>query len=739
MGESITIDEMSISRARNFARLLDGGVCPYSELMLCFRTSESEGLVFQVQPSIPQFAAADIRRTEHIKVEFREQDTWYPTISALRLDFPRANTLHLNLNHADEPASLCLFDQPWHEVKLTLTSEQLLFRIQTWLNDTAAGKLHREDQALEPMYLSAAGQIILSPVHFEEHTSPTPISLNQFHSPEGELVLIDSPPQKDVSQTFAFKFVSTPHNHDQIHLLPKNLSELSQHMLPVGIDILQQLRVRLYQLGESAKLLKFLVLLFVLRRQRSPESPAINWPVAFQCLPPAGDDLRSLPAALGLANEQITSDHNGSNVPVLPLRVRKRLTPTSAAVFGGLQSSDQTVAAIGVGALGSQIVTSCVKEGLTKWALVDPDIMLPHNLVRHALSGFSLGFSKAEALSMSLNSCFSTQQVTACPANVLAPGRYASEVQAILQTADAIVDISASIAVARYLAVDAVSAAPRCSIFLSPSGKDLIFLGEDAQRIHRLDQLEAQYYAAIIAQPEFDGHLLNGQVGGSCREPTSLVPQRFLGLHSAIASSILRDWIDQKSPTIVIARATEECVRRFSVSPLPSIQVGILKGWTVVATAQLLSQVSKHRADWLPNETGGVLLAQIDAQRKVVYVCHQLEAPDDSERKPASFVRNTGLKDDYDRVHDKALGNLVYVGEWHSHPNGAGAIPSKLDLEAGHVLAEIADQEIPCLMLIACERSVFNWLAFTNDKPAGAPDSQIITWSGGSDQSAQYK
>lgn len=59
---------------------------------------------------------------------------------------------------------------------------------------------------------------------------------------------------------------------------------------------------------------------------------------------------------------------------------------------------EKSVAIIGAGSLGSKIAVSLVRTGIRKILIIDPDIMLPGNIIRHALDWKSVGFHKVEAL-----------------------------------------------------------------------------------------------------------------------------------------------------------------------------------------------------------------------------------------------------------------------------------------------------------------------------------------------------
>ena len=108
---------------------------------------------------MPQRPAHDIRHTEPVLIAFREDDDRHPWVESLRKDFPR--TPHTNLTGPGEPRSLCLYYQPWEDVKLTLTAPKLIARIMWWLEGTASGTLHGEDQPLEPLLFNPNRDLIV--------------------------------------------------------------------------------------------------------------------------------------------------------------------------------------------------------------------------------------------------------------------------------------------------------------------------------------------------------------------------------------------------------------------------------------------------------------------------------------------------------------------------------------------------------------------------------------------------
>jgi proteasome lid subunit RPN8/RPN11 len=121
----------------------------------------------------------------------------------------------------------------------------------------------------------------------------------------------------------------------------------------------------------------------------------------------------------------------------------------------------------------------------------------------------------------------------------------------------------------------------------------------------------------------------------------------------------------------------------------------------------LLDRLRRQRAERLPSETGGVLVGSFDAQRQIVHVVEAIPSPADSEEWPTLYVRGAkGLADRLRRIQDHTLGQLRYVGEWHSHPDGYGCDPSDDDRQVLDWLSENMEAEgLPGVMAIVGQAS----------------------------------
>jgi hypothetical protein len=741
-GELVSLDGLTILRAIDFAQLIESEVTPNAHIVECRRLeSGREAIVVALKPTVPQRPVVAIERLELVSVLFSQADDSYPEVRALRTDFPRERVLHLNGGvPVGEAPSLCLFAEAWPDVRLRLTANELLFRLQNWFNDSATGQLHRPDQPLEPAFLAKSLPLIISRKLLDEVVSKrTTLNLDIIDTPSGPVFIQHRPGRRHTAQAkpaLVLPFVSQPHEHCVINDAPRTLEELDAQLKPVGIDILGDLQEQLFTREKDLDTFGFLVLLILLMRKRSPESEPEPELISFFCISTNATQtgIHGIFRDIGFTGGiKLDDTRTGKETTVTYLSVRFELTPELASLYSGNADLQTPLVAVGAGALGSQVVMNAVRGGLTNWKIIDDDNLMPHNLVRHSLYGDWLGCPKATAVASEANSLLDTPSVEGIVANVLAPGTQAAVVQTAMEEASVIVDLSASAAVARHLARDVNSNARRCSIFVSPSGRDLVFMGEDEARSTRLDVIEAQYYRAAASLDSLQGHQQSGQTVGSCRDITTLLPQSLMAIHAAQAERLLRSWLTQPEAQAVVLRASDDGFGfdQTDISLGSLVEVGEMGSWTVLTDTLLLEEVTRQREDSLPNETGGVLLAHVDVQRRTLYVSHQIPAPPDSERQPTVYIRgNQGLFEEYDRIRKVTREQLAYIGEWHSHPDGCACKPSLEDIKAGAWLAEqTRPTSLPGVMLIAGESKQTCWMLCSKTSEEGAPIHLCLKWS----------
>jgi len=102
--------------------------------------------------------------------------------------------------------------------------------------------------------------------------------------------------------------------------------------------------------------------------------------------------------------------------------------------------------------------------------------------------------------------------------------------------------------------------------------------------------------------------------------------------------------------------------------------------WTLLANADVLKQIEGARASAGELETGGLLVGHWDRQRKIIYVVGCYDPPADSIQTSTGFVRGSiGVFRTIDELGKSTVGNLTYIGEWHTHPPRTASYPSSDD------------------------------------------------------------
>ncbi|GAB4193647.1 MAG: hypothetical protein OHK0022_08750 [Roseiflexaceae bacterium] len=680
----------------------------------------TEVIILEVVVERGQRTVHDIRMVEPIAVRFFPDDQRVPEVLALREDFPVVP--HLNIRDTPLPRSLCLYDEPYDELKLRWTAAGLVERIRTWLALTARGELHATDQPLEPLLLSVGGVLVIPPELLSRDVRH--MVLYPIESITGHLTFVAVRGDRHRLSDDIVPYVVTmvwgeAQPHGVIQQQPQTIAELHHFLNSANIDLLAHLRQELRswksEFGSQALQRYRLAIVVVLPKTRtSGTAPEAEDCYAFMSPRP----LSEIGQQIGIWEMQngqpgflfsVDETQRGDDVALVLLNPMLAFSPNRGAALNGLVAPNrQPITAIGAGALGSQIVVTLARMGYGPWTLVDPDIMLPHNLARHALPGFTVGHSKADMLAQLLADMFHDKQIAqALPVDLLHPGERQAELTNALTSASTILDMSASVAVARALADIGDATARRISIFLNPSGTDLVLLAEDAERCMTLDLLELQYYRLVLRDDRLERHLrVDGRphrVGRSCRDLSVTLPQDLVALHAAIASRALRTAMEQSAAGISVWQAdpASGAVTRINAQPVEAVTQHI-GGWTICIDSWLEAQLQEQRLAALPNETGGVLLGAIDSERKRIIIVDSIASPPDSVEWPTLYIR--GCQDLTRRVslcEERTGGGVTYIGEWHSHPAGYSTTPSTADHTVLRWLAEArAVEGFPGVMAI---------------------------------------
>ena len=731
-GEPLEPGALTLNRARALRDALDWYPC--ARLLEARRqvsgARHEELLVVEVEPDLFQDGDCDIRSPERLAIGFERSDRDYPTVLALRRNFPLVP--HVYLTPAGTPRMLCLYEDPWTEVRLRWSGAGFLGDIANWLSRTAHGELHDADQPLEPFLLGALDVVVFPDDIFssgprQEGYPALPVAERPDRPITWRLLGPDEDPRAEARRMYVVFVEGRPTVHGIVNDCPRTLMELVDLLAGAGIKLLGVLgeEMRLLYSGEDVPRDEDgLLVLVKLPRKRRAIGPVEDveycafamWPIreaaiATGHLAASGPRERLAPLVM-----QQFEPARARAVGVQVLRTAPTLTRTAAKFFCGLDRDldDPKVVLVGAGALGSQVHGHLSRMGWGRWSVVDDDMFAPHNVVRHALGDFAVGQLKAAAVErLSAIATPHNRVERAFAENVLLAG-HDEDMLGALRGADLILDASTSIAAARYLGRDLDSPARRASLFLSPDGRDAVMLMEDAARSFRLDALEAQYYRAVLCDERLARHIRrDGYVrySAGCREVTARIPEDDVALASGLLARQVRT-VGADAVAAVWQQAPDGSVNRVDV-PLSGTVRAECDGWIVVLDDHLVERVGSLRKARLPKETGGVLLGYFDVASSHLYLVDVLPAPPDSTEHEHAFIRGcAGLRGELKAIEARTAGQVGYAGEWHSHPDGVGVEMSPTDeVLLATVAAEVRVDGLPGIMMIVGPDRTFAFYA----------------------------
>lgn len=238
---------------------------------------------------------------------------------------------------------------------------------------------------------------------------------------------------------------------------------------------------------------------------------------------------------------------------------------------------------------------------------------------------------------------------------------------------------SASVPVARWLALEAGHAARTVSVFLNPKGDDLVILKEGQGRTPRLDQVEMSFHWLLATDRRLDGHLdltLEGlHPSGGCRSPSLRIPQSRIGALASVAVDRVFD-ADPPDGVIEVWRSSTDEIAVIRSTPSPYRQVSIA-GHAGSISVEAVGAMTSARRKAGARETGGILVGFWDRARKAFYVVAALDAPTDSVASRTGFVRGcAGVYQTLEDVERRTAANLPTSASGTRTRRGTARLPA---------------------------------------------------------------
>jgi len=712
--DQIPVAELTRLGARALATFLATGRYDAARLLEARRSPDGEEqlLIIELDIALGQRKKTnDIRPVEALAVAY-DGDDKPPIIYPLRIDFPD-DVPHLNLSWADHPRSLCLFNLAQDEVLRILTPYILLERARHWMVETAYGRLHGEDQPLDPLF-GASGQPVVMPAAALRNGTAL-VGFRRSDAPGAPIILRDAArlKVKDSPRAMAALVVTSPPlPHGRIRAVPGTVAELLAVFEELQVDLAPLIREPLRAWSQDPanhpQYDRHLLLVVSTPIERRDGVAEIESHKAFLGDFTAGDLAEALGAIIR-AGDQIGPPLGAPVIDTARLKTMK-LGPMDVhqpfdrdlaqRASGTAPVAPRPIALIGAGALGSQIAATASREGLGAWTIYDNDHLMPHNLARHALSPQAAGAPKSEALAYEINALFDEPSAAT---GIVSDVRKAPPEG--LASADLVIDASASVPVSRWLAYESSHTARSASTFFNPRGDELVVLVEGQERKVRLDELEMSYYWRLASTAGLERHLQDGTgilPAGGCRSMSLQVPQSRVAIFAGLAARSLleRDLGDEGLIEIWRLSPDGVTVNRWTADTYRQIEV---EGWTVLIRETVVRDIEAARAKAGDQETGGILVGTWDRQKRRAYIVGHYDPPPDSRHSATGFVRGmVGVYQAVEQVEDATALNLTYVGEWHTHPHQHSSRPSQDDANLLKWIGDVVSfSDAPPLMAIA--------------------------------------
>ncbi len=645
-------------------------------------------------------------------------------VLALRKDFPVM--MHQNQGIPGAPASLCLYFEPAATVTRTWTPQSFLRRIQWWLEKSAEGALHPADQPVEHLFFATKYELVL-PWNFSElRANPAlrfAIARGAERADGGFTCFMETTTQDAAQHAVTAAPVElqlAPVVHGFVERDPQTLGQLADILARRGTELVPALHGALQQrVGDAGVHAtaddKFTVILLHIPVSRTEGANPVGISHRAFIVLTGALELGAAVGALMLHEKCYYRDMLNSapatvwrEQSIYPMDVLSLNDSAAARRQSGIADAGPNGVLIGAGSLGSAMLNLWGRSGWGRWTVIDKDHIKPHNLSRHTAYAQHIGQYKA-AVVADLHAATVQGATVITPLCADASDFTQDAVASALTSSNLVVDASTTLEYPR--AASAVDAFARhISIFITPSGNAAVLMAEDAGRAIRLRSLEAQYYRAVIQNDWGADHLAGNArsfwSGASCRDISMVMSySRVLGHASTLAEQIQAASASDASSICVWQRDPKSgSVEVHDVRPTAERRMQLGK-FDLFIDAGAEAQLRDLRANGLPNETGGVLLGYYDFNVKAVVVVTCLPAPPDSTASQGAFKRGiAGLADAVNEASRRTAGIVDYIGEWHSHPRGHTASPSRDDfVQLVHLALGMSDDGLPAVQLIVGE------------------------------------
>lgn len=704
-------------------------------------------------PPLGNAGGMDIRSEEPVVLVFNLKR--YPAVAPRaypdRLDFPKASLSHLYVARPGKPPAFCLVrggTSGFNEWYANKRVADILIRTSNWLRDSASGQLSTNGDEFEPLRLegyrgtffydySVFEKLITDDVpfcpggdfarvrmeQFDQNDNQIGLRYDQVMTPDNFEELItemqredtkgkNDPTRRNFFQGFlVWSKSEKAFDHYQVDL-PRNWQEFKEfcNQFDINTDSLEQ------EISNNNRSLYLGIAVTVgIKRPHNI--------IGFS------GDIEFLNFVLVLPEGFSNSNPIPGDATVFFASHSQPLTAQKAKDISGFYGNMPGLSLVaGCGALGSRVVLHLQKSGTGSFFLYDPDRLAPHNFVRHPLSAKYLNRNKASALAEEGRRII--PELASFGINVEATEEAFKLFGSLIP--EWILDFTASTSFGHVLTKGAVNPSTKVArALISDFGNLGLMYIEGKGRNPRIDDLEVSVYDAAMNSTNLASWLKREAglpektssvyTGIGCASETTVLADDILALHASIFSGVLKGSSNHEQPAIGRVYLNEityepffqNNVSQLEFKPFDVFQAINKADWEIRFANGIIEALQDETNDKSPNETGGVFIGRVNYKTQTVHVTGIIKAPVDSRANPACFFRGAeGLPDAIDNVTNLTGGQLGYIGEWHSHPNGPEFLSAtdRQTVERFRAEFENLNPPLPVFLLIVTSKNILPYI-----------------------------
>lgn len=661
-------------------------------------------------PNLGNFKNLDIRQIEPIILVFdlNNYPVSAPKVYSDRLDFPKNNLAHLYVAVDNRPPAFCYVRGNADEWYANKRIEDLVIRISNWLRDAATGELTENGEQYEPLRLEGySGSIIydydtiLSVInssvatHFGKRLA---IALFEHSNTEDQNTYKFTKLITDKNALTTIKEVDeerkkgkedvTKKKYYFTYILWNDESDIkSEYEVNIPSSWTGFISFCKFYNIEYKEFEKFITTF-------SDINDNIYFPVIIGIHRPKqligySSNIEFVNLRFRMYSDDLKDEKIVNDIPISMLMHSQPLTHKLASKISGYDIINHDRSAVfGCGAIGSKIIMHLAKAGQTNLTLIDPDLVSPHNLVRHSLFADDIGKNKADALSEKIKKMFPFELP-----NVISGPSFKEGLIDKKETFDYyswVLDFTASDAFFNKLVtLKSLHDCNVASASITNFGNLGIMYKEGESRNPRIDDLQVHLYSLsennkiiqnwlIEEQLTINSNNLLVQVGVGCNSETTILSDDKISSHASYFSGGLKKEMfkNSKKGKIYLNQITEEKEdyliqnQVITVNPFKVYQAVNDPSWEIRFKSEIVEDLMlKFKKN--KDETGGVFIGVCNYKTKTIHITGIIIAPPDSKANHFQFIRgHAGLSDKISNIESKSGGQIGYIGEWHTHPNG---------------------------------------------------------------------